>query len=130
MEIEIALGMFYSQGDERRFFQGLEDNPAIKTVEGAGVNLILSIDPRVLSKERLQDIFSLLWRYQIPLAPFHVLTEKKRFSWLDDKKAYWYKSLTDTKTRTRPRIYTNELRKSSLTRSSTPTRNRAGQRSR
>lgn len=109
MDIEIALGRFYSQGDERRLFQGLNEIGPVKSVKGAGVNLIISLEMRSLSKNTLKELMALLHRYAIPLAPFYFLAEGKRFAWLNDERAYWHKSLFDMSTRTRLRIYSSEL---------------------
>ncbi|WP_254426917.1 hypothetical protein [Herbaspirillum sp. VT-16-41] len=104
MDVEIALGNFYHPRDEDRLFRGFEENRAIKKVEGVGRNLILSIEMKKLNREELSDLFSLLFRYQIPLAPFYFLAEKKRFSWINNPAAYWFDSLFDKTKRTRPRF--------------------------
>lgn len=109
MDIEIALGCFYSQGDERRFFQGLKEIKAIKNIEGVGVNLIIGIEMRLLTKDALKELIALLWRYGIPLSPLYLLAERKKFAWLNDERGYWYKSLFDVTTRVRSRVYSSEL---------------------
>ncbi len=109
MDVEIALGCFYSQGDERRLFQGLNEIKAIRSVKGVGVNLIISLEMRLLSKDALRELMALLWRYGIPLAPFYFLAERKKFAWLNDERGYWYKSLFDISVRTRSRKYSSEL---------------------
>ena len=43
MKFNIDLVTFYSKGDERRFFQGLNDNPAISSVKGIGRQLELNL---------------------------------------------------------------------------------------
>ncbi|MNS03135.1 hypothetical protein D3C72_344630 [compost metagenome] len=93
MEIKIGLTPFYSRGDERRFFQGLDEVSAIKSVVGSGRGLFLDFDMRLLGQESLRDLIALLWRYQIPLEPLALFAERKKFAWLLDKRAYWYKSM-------------------------------------
>jgi hypothetical protein len=105
MDVEIALGSFYTQKDEDRFFQALKENKAIKKMEGAGVNLIVSLEMKKLSNDELKDFLALLYRYQIPLAPLYFLADRKRFSWLNDSKKYWFDSLFDETKRTRSRLY-------------------------
>jgi len=109
MDVEIALGCFYSQGDERRFFEGLNEIEAIKSVNGVGVNLIVSIEMRLLNKEALRELMALLWRYGIPLAPLYQLAERKKYAWLNDERGYWHQSLFDIKTRARSRVYSSKL---------------------
>jgi hypothetical protein len=105
MNVEIALDFFYSQEDEKRFFQGLSDIPAVKDYEGGGVNLIIRLDMRKLGSDDLRELIALLYRYRIPLAPLHLLAERPRFSWLNNSKGYWHKSLLDVATRQRSRNY-------------------------
>src|SRR5450830_749147 len=101
MDVEIALGFFYHKKDEYRLFRAFEENKAVTKVEGAGVNLIISIEMKKLNKEELKDLIALLFRYQIPLAPFYLLADRKRFSWLNDPTKYWFDSLFDKAKRTR-----------------------------
>lgn len=111
MGIEVALGFFYSQADERRLFVALDDNPAVRRVDGVGVNLMLTLDLRRLTEARLRDLLALLWRYRIPLAPLYRLADKPRFAWLHDRQGYWYASLFDPTKRTRSRKWVTLNRK-------------------
>lgn len=104
MDVEIALGRFFSQKDEGRFFQALKENKAITNMEGAGVNLIVSLEMKKLSNGELKDFLAVLYRYQTPLAPLYFLADRKRFSWLNDSRKYWFDSLFDETKRTRSRL--------------------------
>lgn len=90
MILKIALGSFYSRGDERRLFFGFKEISAISSVEGIGRDLLLDIEIDVLDKESMRELLALLWRYQIPLAPLRVFAEKQKFAWLKDEQGYWY----------------------------------------
>ena len=88
MIIEIELGiLFFSKGDEARFFHGLKDNGAVKKVVGMGRGprrpsvLALSINARALTKDRLWDIVALLRRYGISPAPFRALARERKLPW-------------------------------------------------
>lgn len=85
MIVEIELGvLFFSKGDEARFFRGLTDNRAVKKVVGMGRGpgrpsvLALSIDARALTKDRLWDILALLRRYGISPTPFRGLARARK----------------------------------------------------
>lgn len=93
MKIAIELAKFYSAGDERRFFQGLRDNPAVSGFKGVGRQLYLSVVIGRLSQEAITDLLALLWRYEIVLQPLAHLAEKERFAWLRDDRGYWYESM-------------------------------------
>lgn len=94
MKFEIALGEFYSDGDERRFFQGLKDVPAVKNINGLDRGLVVNLDLRQLNNDSVRELIALLWRYELSLISFRVLAEKhKKFSWLYDAKWYWHKRM-------------------------------------
>jgi hypothetical protein len=93
MNIRVDLTTFYSMGDERRFFQGVGENPAISKVRGIGRQLEMTLTLNRLNKERLRDLIALLWRYGIPLVAFSQIAEKPRFAWLNDEHCFWYKSM-------------------------------------
>jgi hypothetical protein len=93
MRIAIDLAMFYSKGDERRFFQGLRDNPAISSFKGVGHQLQISLVLGRLNQDAIRDLIALFWRYEIVLRPLAQLAEKERFAWLRDDSGYWYESM-------------------------------------
>ncbi|WCM87849.1 hypothetical protein [Acidovorax sp. NCPPB 3576] len=93
MILQIALGNFYSRGDERRLFQGLEEIIAIRSVRGVGRYLLIDIGISALDKEAMCELLALLWRYEIPLAPLRALAEKKKFDWLNDSQGYWHSAM-------------------------------------
>jgi hypothetical protein len=96
MQLEIELNTFYSKGDERRFFQGLNDIPAIKEIRGVGTGLVIQVDLRHLTKDALRELIALLWRYEISLYPLRILTNNNKFVWLSEKKFYWHSSMFDS----------------------------------
>jgi hypothetical protein len=93
MKLTIDLATFYSMGDERRFFQGLNDNPAISDIKGIGRQLECDLMLRNLNRDSLRDLMALLWRYGISLKPISVLSERKKFEWLNDERGYWHRSM-------------------------------------
>lgn len=93
MIIELELGMYYSQGDEDRFFLGLKTNRAVVKFRGAGNNLLVTVNSRNMTKEGLWDLIALLWRYKVPLRPLKIFAQSKKFSWLNNKEMFWYKDM-------------------------------------
>ncbi|MEF9388517.1 hypothetical protein V4890_23285 [Ralstonia solanacearum species complex bacterium KE056] len=93
MKINFELSKFYSHGDEARFFSGIKDIRAVKDVVGVGGGIQVDLDARLLSRESLWDLISLLWRYQIPLRPLAVLSKSSRFIWIRDNRFYWHESM-------------------------------------
>lgn len=99
MIIEIEENGYYSRGDEALFFKALEGNPAVKSVKGFGRGpgkksaLDVVIDVRALSQQAMRDLVGLLMRYERPLKPLRVFAKMKKFSWLRNKQAFWYRSM-------------------------------------
>jgi hypothetical protein len=93
MLVKIALGSFYSIGDERRLFQGFKEIAAIESVQGVGRDLHLTIKVSDLNKEMMREFLALLWRYGIPLEPLRPFADKKKFVWLNDTQGYWYENM-------------------------------------
>lgn len=50
MKFYVPLGMFYSNGDEDRFFQGLKHISAVKEICGIGRGLQIKLDLRYRSQ--------------------------------------------------------------------------------
>lgn len=102
MIIEIEENMFFSQGDETRFFRGLEGNTAVKSFRAVasgktGRILAVELDARALNKESLWDLVALCWRYKVSTAPLRVLARMKKFSWLRKRQMYWHKDMFGSK---------------------------------
>lgn len=93
MILQVTLCSFYSQGDERRLFQGFKEIAAIRSVQGIGRDLLLDIEAASLSKEAMRELLALLWRYGIPLAPLRAFAKKKKFDWLNDSQGYWHSAM-------------------------------------
>jgi hypothetical protein len=91
--LQISLSSFYSQGDERRLFQGFKEIAAIRSVQGVGRDLLLDIEVAALNKEAMRELLALLWRYEIPLSPLRVFAEKKKYAWLNDSQGYWHSAM-------------------------------------
>lgn len=93
MKILINLTTFYSLGDERRFFQGVNENPAVSNARGIGRQLEVTLVLNRLNRDAVRDLIALLWRYGVSLVALSGLADKERFKWLDDERYYWYKSM-------------------------------------
>lgn len=93
MLIKVKLTRFYSSGDERRFFEGLESVAAIRNIRGEGRELILDVLLKDLSGESLSELVALFFRYKISLAPLKSFAQKSKFLWLNNQKGFWYKSM-------------------------------------
>ncbi|HEX8610330.1 MAG TPA: hypothetical protein VF800_03510 [Telluria sp.] len=93
MKLIIDLNSFYSAGDERRFFQGLSENPSVSGFRGIARQLEVTIVQRRLGRDALWELTALFQRYQIPLAPLAQLAKQERFAWLTDETWSWHESM-------------------------------------
>lgn len=55
--------------------------------------MVLKVDRRVLSNVMLKEFIALFSRYGVCLSPLSVLADSKKFSWVNDPRFYWYKSM-------------------------------------
>ncbi len=90
MKLQIELPKFYTEKDESRFFMALREISALKSIQGVGRSLIIDFDLRGLGRDSLFELIGILTRYQINLKPLGTLAERSKFSWLKDKRWYWY----------------------------------------
>ncbi|NHZ99869.1 hypothetical protein [Massilia sp. CCM 8734] len=93
MKLMIDLNTFYSAGDERRFFHGLDDNAAVSGYRGIARQLEIGIIQKHLNRDALRDLIALLRRYQIRLTPLAPLAQKKKYAWLAEEQQDWHGDL-------------------------------------
>lgn len=90
----MPLCLFYSDGDERRFFHGFRDIAGVREFWRDRGYLFLNIEGRFMSRQATLELIALLWRYGVPLSPFKSLAaSNRRFAWMDDSEAFWYPSM-------------------------------------
>jgi hypothetical protein len=74
---------YYSRGDEDRFFHGLYNNPAYKSVKGYNTILHIEIDARRLTREALYDLVSLYYRYMVDMQELLPILTPRNRGWLE-----------------------------------------------
>ena len=83
-------GPYYSQGDERAFFEWLKRIPAVHKLGGVGEELHIHVRRRQIPWESLRELIALFHRYQGPmeqLAQFENSSNRKMFR---NSKMFWY----------------------------------------
>ena len=82
--------VFFSDLDERMFFDALKKISAVKKIEGRGPDLFLSV-PSHLSDKALRELLGLFFRYDVDMRQLaHFLTPKNR-SWFRGREKFWFK---------------------------------------
>jgi hypothetical protein len=92
-EIRVALGSFYSKGDEARFFSALNELGAVKVLRGIGGSLQLQIDPEKLDRMTVRELLAVFRRYRLSCKPLIFLAQQEQFAWL--RQNGWQKILSD-----------------------------------
>jgi hypothetical protein len=80
---------YYSQGDEKVFFDWLQ---SISCVEGVGgrlrdVHITLKSDP---GRYQLWELIALFYRYRMNMKPLAALKTNRNAAWFDDSKMFWH----------------------------------------
>ena len=86
IKIDTGKLAYYSQLDEKHFFNWANEIPCVVSVEGG----VLHIDPADTEESNLRDLMALLFRYQLPMSKLSQLLNEKNKSWLLNENAYWY----------------------------------------
>ena len=83
---------FYSQGDERAFFEFAQGIKGVKRIGGVGEEIHLHVAAR-LSAESLRDLLALFRRYEIELGPLRQFVTAANQKWFKAKNQYWHKAV-------------------------------------
>lgn len=83
---------FYSQLDEKYFFEWLQNIKAITRYDGIGDELYLYCKSSVISDQALRDILGLFYRYKVDMKQLAVFLNSKNKEWFfGNPKGYWHK---------------------------------------
>jgi hypothetical protein len=93
VRIVIEESMYFSKGDEKRFYDGLNAVKAIKKIHGQLSELYLEVALSELHSDDMRELLALFWRYGVSLSFLKEVAVKKNFAWLRDTKKFWYKDL-------------------------------------
>ena len=89
---------FYCRKDEDAFFEWLKKIDCIETISGAGRELYLEISSDNIHDNDLRDLVGLFYRYKVNMPQLaRFLTNANKGWFYDNKKAFWYKKIFDTK---------------------------------
>jgi hypothetical protein len=95
-ELVIQTGWFFSQADERHFFEWLGSIKCVRSYEGRGAGeVVVSLRSAKLSKPDLLELLALHMRYDLPMKSLVQFRTKKNEAWFCDSGKYWYKRVFD-----------------------------------
>ena len=94
--IQVRGPSFLSQGDENAMFAWLGKINCISKVSGVGADICLEIKVNQVDEECMRELLAIFNRYKMKLFILRPIAEKKRYKWLKNKTAYWYKGLWES----------------------------------
>ena len=89
-ELIIQEGKYYSQADEKAFYDRLNQLRCVKSVRGEpdGLHIALSRPP---TQMQLQELIALLYRYGLDMRPLASLPTERNAAWFaNDRKMFWH----------------------------------------
>lgn len=84
--------MFYSQGDERAFFESAKSIKGVRKIGGAGDEIHISVASR-LSDASLRDILGLFRRYKIEMRQLSQFLTPRNSEWFRDERTFWFQKI-------------------------------------
>ena len=89
-ELIIQEGRYYSQADEKAFYDRLNELRCVKSVRGEpdGLHVALSSPP---TQMQLRELIALLYRYGLDMRPLASLRTERNAAWFaNDRKKFWH----------------------------------------
>jgi hypothetical protein len=84
---------FFSPQDESAFFIWLQCVPAVRSVRGAGADLIIVMRARGISDASLRELIGLFTRYKLPLRELAQFESPRNSAWLLSPNAHWWRAM-------------------------------------
>jgi hypothetical protein len=89
-ELIIKEGKYFSESDERAFFEWLQSIPGVTSVAGTPEGLVVSLRSGRLSKLALYEFLALYARYGLPMQSLARFKSPQNASWFCARDKYWY----------------------------------------
>ena len=86
-------GPYYSQGDERAFFEWLERIPCVSKLDGEGEELHIHVTGSRVTQASLRELIAAFRRYGVSMPQLAQLETATNRKWFRDPAAYWYRSI-------------------------------------
>jgi hypothetical protein len=83
---------FYSNLDEKHFFDWLQEIPAVKSVVGGVNGLTVKLDTPIKDPD-LRDLIAVLTRYGVNRKCLAVLLNASNQAWFADPQKYWHSAV-------------------------------------
>ena len=86
-------GPYYSEGDERAFFEWLKRIPCVTKLGGEGEELHIHVASSKVTLSSLRELIAAFRRYGVSMQQLAQLETATNRKWFRDPSAYWYRSI-------------------------------------
>ena len=83
-------GPYYSEGDERAFFEWLNRIRCVERVGGSGPGLQIHVRGQKVSSTCLRELIALFSRYHVPMGQLAQFESASNRRWFKDPEMFWY----------------------------------------
>jgi len=83
---------FYSQRDERSFFERLKELESVIEFSGVGPDIIIRMRDNII-EEDLREIIAIFFRYKVDMSQLRPFLNDENEEWFGNKKMFWYKNV-------------------------------------
>ena len=91
-----ATGVLYQLDfDEAAFFEWLDKIPAVRSYDGYGRTLEITLDPAVVDEAALSEFVALYRRYHVDPAELQVFAAHHLGGWFSSPDRFWHKEIFD-----------------------------------
>lgn len=81
---------FYSQIDENAFFTMLKSIKAVRSIEGHGADILVSVSSRI-SDASLRELLGVFFRFRVNMRQLAKFETQKNRAWFRREEAYWFR---------------------------------------
>ena len=103
-------GPYYSQGDERAFFEWLKRIPCVTKLVGEGDELHIHVARSKVTLSSLRELIAAFRRYGVSMQQLAQLETATNRKWFRDPSAYWYRSIFNRSEPSKKALQTNKVR--------------------
>lgn len=91
MLLECVSVSFYSDGDEKMFFEWLSEIKSIKKIYGEGCSLFVDVVDTVTDDD-LRELVAIFFRYNVTMSQLKCFLTPDNKAWFQgNKESFWYK---------------------------------------
>jgi hypothetical protein len=90
IELEARSVVYYSQHDEKCFFDWLDRMGCVKGYAGKGETLFIAVDRDRVTSAELLDLLGFFYRYGISMSQLQVFDLPQFSDWFPKRGTYWH----------------------------------------